>query len=96
MLAIGRAIAAGPCVLLVDEPSLGLAPLVVDSVLENLRRYATATGAGVVLVEQHTDLALAIADRGYVFANGSVIAQGLAADLRADATGLAASYLGGR
>lgn len=81
MLAIGRALMAKPKVLLLDEPSMGLAPLVVQeifSVIENLRREK---GTTVLLVEQNAKAALKMADRGYVMETGKVILEGLASEL---------------
>src|SRR3954452_1982881 len=94
MLALGRALARRPRLLLVDELSLGLAPVVVERVLPVVRRYATETGAGVLLVEQHVELALEVADRGYVLARGEVVLERDAAALRDDRGLLVSSYLG--
>lgn len=83
MLAIGRALMARPRLLLLDEPSLGLAPLVVREVLQvigQLRRH----GVSVLLVEQNARAALQVADRGYVLETGTVALQGQAADLLSD------------
>ena len=81
MLAIGRALMAKPRILLLDEPSMGLAPLVVleiFSVIENLRRDK---GTTILLVEQNAKAALKMADRGYVLETGRVILEGMASDL---------------
>jgi branched-chain amino acid transport system ATP-binding protein len=81
MLAIGRALMAKPRLLLLDEPSMGLAPLVVQeifAVIENLRREKKST---VLLVEQNAKVALKMADRGYVLETGKVILEGIASDL---------------
>jgi branched-chain amino acid transport system ATP-binding protein len=81
MLAIGRALMAKPRLLLLDEPSMGLAPLVVQeifAVIENLRREKKRS---VLLVEQNAKAALKMADRGYVLETGKVILEGIASDL---------------
>ncbi|MBX6352507.1 MAG: ABC transporter ATP-binding protein [Thermoflavifilum sp.] len=75
MVAIGRALMANPRLLLLDEPSLGLAPLVVEQVLEAIRRIHE-TGVMVLLAEQNARAALEIADRGYVIENGRVVMEG--------------------
>ena len=94
MLALGRVLACEPKVLLADELSLGLAPLVVERLLAAVRRAAD-DGVAVVLVEQHVRQALAIADRVQVLRRGRVVMSGAAADLRDDAEGIAAHYLSG-
>jgi branched-chain amino acid transport system ATP-binding protein len=93
MLALGRALVARPALLLLDEPSLGLAPAVIARIMALLRTLRDATGLTVLLVEQNVHSALAIADRGVVLALGRVVAEGPAAELREDAD-LRHSYLG--
>ena len=94
MLAIGRALARHPRVLLLDELSLGLAPVIVESLLPIVRDYASNSDCAVLLVEQHVQLALEVADRGYVLSHGEIILEGSAAELRRDRHLLVASYLG--
>ena len=94
MLAVGRALVTRPRLLLVDEMSLGLAPVIVDRLLPAVRAAATGNGTGVLLVEQHVHLALKIADRGYILSHGELAATGSAGQLSKDRALLAASYLG--
>jgi len=94
MLAVARAIVTEPDLLLVDEMSLGLAPVIVEEMLPVVRRVADELGAAVIVVEQHIHLALELADRAVVMANGHVVLDGAAADLRADPSQVEASYLG--
>ncbi len=93
MLALGRALIADPVVLALDEPSLGLAPLVVAQLLGTLRDAAADRGLTVLLAEQNVTTALSIADRGVVLDLGRVVADAAAADLAAD-TALRHAYLG--
>jgi branched-chain amino acid transport system ATP-binding protein len=95
MLAIARALSRKPRLLLLDEMSLGLAPVIVSRLLPVVREYATSNGTGVLLVEQHVQLALRIADRGYILSHGELAASGTAQALSKDSALLAASYLGG-
>ena len=94
MVAVARALMGRPKVLMVDELSLGLAPLVVQSLLDTIRVIADDTGCGVLLVEQHVEMALGAADRAYVLSRGSVVMSGQAGELSADPDRLRASYLG--
>ena len=94
MLAVGRALVTRPRLLLVDEMSLGLAPVIVERLLPILRRAADDLGASVLFVEQHVALALEISDRAYVLTHGRIGLEGAAAELRERRELLAASYLG--
>ena len=93
MLAIARAFMSRPRLLLLDEPSLGLAPLVTAEVVDRLRSVTAETGTAVLLVEQNVDLALDFAGRAYVLEAGEIVVSGQAADLRGDAA-VRQAYLG--
>src|SRR3954462_399848 len=82
MLVIGRALMSDPKVILLDEPSLGLAPLVIESIFGVIRRLRDEQKITVLLVEQNAALALDIADHGYVMENGRIVLEGPAASLR--------------
>jgi branched-chain amino acid transport system ATP-binding protein len=82
MLVIGRALMSDPRVILLDEPSLGLAPLVIESIFGVIRRLRDEQKITVVLVEQNAALALDIADHGYVMENGRIVLEGPAESLR--------------
>lgn len=94
MLAVARGMAQNPKVLLIDEMSMGLAPVIVENLLPVVRRIADETGAVVVLVEQHVRLALEVADEAVVLVHGDVVLRGRASDLAADPAALEAAYLG--
>jgi branched-chain amino acid transport system ATP-binding protein len=96
MLALGRALVGRPKLLMVDEMSLGLAPIIVERLLPVLRQIAEDTGCGVLLVEQHVHLALEVAKRAYVLSHGDMVLQGSTAELAANRSLLEASYLGER
>jgi branched-chain amino acid transport system ATP-binding protein len=83
MLAIGRALMSRPQLLLLDEPSMGLAPILVDQILEAISALKQR-GVTVLLVEQNAVAALSIADRGYVIETGTITHEGIASDLLAD------------
>jgi len=96
MLAVGRALARRPSVLLIDELSLGLAPILVERLLPVIRSYADDSGCAVLLVEQHVHLALEVADRGYLMSGGVITESHDADELRRDRGLIQASYLGER
>jgi branched-chain amino acid transport system ATP-binding protein len=93
MLAISRALVSRPKLLLLDEPSLGLAPLVVEQIIDCVNTLCRSTGLTVLLVEQNANTALGVADHGVLLALGKVVADRPAAELKADST-LRAAYLG--
>ena len=92
MLAIGRALMAAPRVLLLDEPSMGLAPILVEQIFEIIRTI-NGQGTTVLLVEQNAAMALSIASRGYILQTGEVVLSGSAAKLRVDPA-VRKAYLG--
>jgi branched-chain amino acid transport system ATP-binding protein len=93
MVAIGRALMSAPTILMLDEPSLGLSPLLTSELFRSLARIKE-TGVGVFLVEQNAKQGLAIADRGYLLDNGRVVGAGSAASLATDEK-VKIAYLGG-
>lgn len=93
MLALARALIGRPRLLMVDELSLGLAPLIVSRLLANLRELADA-GLGIIVVEQHVEQVLRVADRVMVLARGRVSFEGVPSDLAGQRDRLAAAYLG--
>jgi branched-chain amino acid transport system ATP-binding protein len=94
MLAVGRALMSRPKLLIVDEMSMGLAPVIVERLLPVLRTVADDLGASVLFVEQHVNLALAVADRAYVLSHGRLVLEGPADSLRDDRELLRQSYMG--
>lgn len=93
MLALGRALCGAPKILLIDELSLGLAPLIVASIYEQLGRIRTAFGTALLIVEQNARLALRIADHAYVLERGEIVLSGPAAEVAASDR-VRESYLG--
>lgn len=94
MLAVGRALGRRPKLLLLDELSLGLAPLLVERLLPVVRQYARDSGCAVLLVEQHVQLATEIADRCYVLSHGDIVLHETGERLIKDPSLLVASYVG--
>jgi branched-chain amino acid transport system ATP-binding protein len=94
MLAFGRAMMANPKLLMLDEPSLGLAPLMVEEVMRSIRMFRDS-GTTVLLVEQNANLALRLADRACVMETGTITMAGSAAGLLADPH-VRRSYLGAK
>jgi branched-chain amino acid transport system ATP-binding protein len=92
MLAIGRALVAGPRMLMLDEPSMGLAPLIVAQIMQVIKEV-NEQGTTVLLVEQNARAALRITDRGYVLENGEITIEGSGSELMADAR-IVEAYLG--
>jgi branched-chain amino acid transport system ATP-binding protein len=95
MLAMGRALIQQPKVMLVDEPSQGLAPIVVESLFETIGQVANEHDTAVVLVEQHVELALEVADEAAVFQRGVIVLRADAAEVRGRHEELERAYLGG-
>jgi len=95
MLAIARALVQSPRLLLIDEMSMGLAPVAVESLMPVIRRVADEHGASVIMVEQHVHLALEVADEAMVLVHGSVVLSGSAETLRTDTGAVEAAYLSG-
>ncbi|MCQ6280303.1 ABC transporter ATP-binding protein [Bacillus sp. EB600] len=93
MLAMGRALMARPRLLLLDEPSMGLAPLLVKTIFEIIREI-NKTGTTILLVEQNANMALSIADRAYVIETGKIVAAGTAEELN-QSDQIRSAYLGG-
>ena len=93
MLAIARAMMSRPKLLLCDEPSLGLAPIITQDLFARITELNQESGMAVLLVEQNANLALKIAHRAYVLDTGRIVASGTAAELQADET-IQAAYLG--
>ncbi len=93
MLAISRALMLGPRLMLLDEPSFGLAPLIVQEIFRIMRRINTEAKVSMLLVEQNAALALELADHAYVLETGRVVMSGKAADIKSDEA-IRKSYLG--
>ncbi|MBK6864974.1 MAG: ABC transporter ATP-binding protein [Ideonella sp.] len=93
MLAVSRALMGRPRLLLLDEPSFGVAPIVVRAIFEVMKSINSNEGVSILLVEQNADLALSCADLAYVLESGRVVMSGSAADIRNDA-GVRRAYLG--
>jgi len=94
MLAIARGLLAKPRLLMLDEPSMGVAPILKDAIFSTLRNIRDRERLGLLIVEQDVDIALDISDAGYVIETGRVVMQGLASDLANDAE-VRRAYLGG-
>jgi len=93
MVAIGRAIMAKPDLLILDEPSLGLAPLIVEDTFKLIKRLSEEEGLTVLVVEQNVNLALSVAHYGFILENGSIVGEGKSADLLSDKR-IQEAYLG--
>ena len=95
MLAIARALVQSPKLLLIDEMSMGLAPVAVESLMPVIRRVADEHGASVIMVEQHVQLALEVADEAMVLVHGSIVLSGPAENYRNDTSAVEAAYMSG-
>ena len=93
MLAMGRALMSNPKLLMLDEPSMGLAPILVEQIFEIIRSLHKA-GTTILLVEQNAQAALSVADRGYVLETGKIVTTGTGAELLASPA-IKKAYLGG-
>jgi branched-chain amino acid transport system ATP-binding protein len=94
MLAIGRALMGNPKFLMLDEPSLGIAPRLISTIFEKIVEINRTRGITILLVEQNANLALEISSRAYVLETGHIVMQGESKTLRTDPR-LKATYLGG-
>ena len=95
MLAIARALVQSPKLLLIDEMSMGLAPVAVESLMPVIRRVADEHGASVIMVEQHVQLALEVADEAIVLVHGSIVLSGPAERYRNDTSAVESAYMSG-
>ena len=93
MLAIARGLMMNPSLVMLDEPSLGLAPIIVEEIFSLIRRIREQ-GKTVLLIEQNATMALSVADKGYVMENGRIVLSGKGSDLLHDPE-VKKSYLGG-
>ena len=94
MLAIGRALMSRPRLLLLDEPSLGLAPIIAKRIFDVIQQINREQGVTVLLVEQNVHQSLRLSHRGYVLANGKILAEGSGVELLSN-TDIQGAYLGG-
>ena len=95
MLAIARALVQSPKLLLIDEMSMGLAPVAVETLMPVIRQVADLHGASVIMVEQHVKLALEIADEAMVMVHGSIVLSGPAEQYRNDTSAVESAYISG-
>lgn len=84
MLAVGRAMMAAPKLMMLDEPSLGLAPIVIDEMFEKFKQINRTHGTTLLIVEQNAQLALETADRAYVLGVGRIVKEGIAEEMLDD------------